>query len=217
MSKLFFDIETIPLDPQHKEHLIASKSKHLTEPPTPEMIEEWIAHTSFSGDWGRICAIGYFKENDKITKGVFTGDEKEILAQFWNIAKDTTLFIGHNIFEFDLPFIFKRSIIHQVKPRYELNFARYRNSPIFDTLCEWSKWSFNSRTSLDTLAKIFGFPTSKDEMDGSQVWPAYQQGRIDDIAKYCMKDVELTRKVYYRLLLQEVPFTEVTEENALPF
>ena len=51
--------------------------------------------------------------------------------------------------------------------------------------------------------KVLGFPTSKDEMDGSMVWPYFQEGRIDEICAYCMKDVELTRKVYYKMTFEE--------------
>jgi predicted PolB exonuclease-like 3'-5' exonuclease len=219
MSKLFFDIETIPCDEKTREIYIAYKQKGMAEEIAQEVVEEMILKTSLDGTFGRICCIAYLKEDGlKTTKGVLKGDEKELLQQFWNVARDVHLFIGHNVFEFDFPFIFKRSIINGVKPRHELNFAKYRNQPIFDTMCEWSKWSYNSKTSLDTLAKIFGYPTSKDEMDGSQVWPAFQEGRIDDICTYCMKDVELTRKVYYRLMVEQMPDdqeTTVTED--IPF
>ncbi len=207
MSKLFFDIETIPCDEKTREIYIAYKQKGVKEKIGKEAVEEMLLSTSFDGTFGRICCIGYIKEeNDrKISKGVLRGDEKELLTEFWNIARETHLFIGHNVFEFDFPFIFKRSIINGVKPRFDLNFARYRNSPIYDTMCEWSKWSFNSKTSLDTLSKVFGFPTSKDLMDGSMVWPYFKAGRIDEICTYCLKDVELTRQVYYRMLIESLP------------
>ena len=49
--------------------------------------------------------------------------------------------VGHNIYNFDLPFIYKRSVVRGVRPSIELNFARYRNQPIYDTMCEWEKWN----------------------------------------------------------------------------
>ena len=58
---------------------------------------------------------------------------------------------------------------------------------------------------LDTLAKVFGLPTSKDEMDGSMVADYFKQGKIEEIKKYCMKDVELTRKVYYKMTFEPMP------------
>lgn len=88
------------------------------------------------------------------------------------------------------------SIINAVRPRTDISFARYRNKPIYDTMVEWELWNMDRTRvqKLDTLAKVLGLPTSKDEMDGSMVWQYFQDGKIDEICKYCMKDVELTRK-----------------------
>lgn len=202
MINLFFDIETIPSADEHKEaHLEILKKKSISTNKSDDEIHRM---TSFEGTFGRICCIGIIKEvNGKETlKEVYSGTEKEILEKFWITAKDVDRFIGHNIWEFDLPFIFQRSIINGIKPRI-LNFARYRNVPIYDTMKEWSLWSFEKNQKLDTLAKVLGLPTSKDEMDGSMVWDYFQEGRIEEICKYCMKDVELTRKVYKKMVFEE--------------
>lgn len=203
MIKLFFDIETIPA-PESKRELVVSileSKKNNSRNAYPPSKEDLYLSTSFDGTFGQICCIGYIKEGEEITKGVIKGTEDEILEKFWEVAKDVELFVGHNIYEFDLPFIFKRSIILGIKPRFDINFARYRNQPIFDTMKEWEKWSQGAQ-KLDTLAKVLDLPTSKDEMDGSMVWPYYQQGKIDEICTYCMKDVELTRQVYYKMTFE---------------
>ncbi len=204
MIKLFFDIETIPADDDLKDTVIEvyKRRKGGIDKTDAELYEG----TSFEGTFGRICCIGIIKENYKgvIQKEVFKGTEKKILQDFWKCAEDVDRFVGHNIWGFDLPFIYKRSIINQVKPR-NLNFARYRNMPIYDTMCEWELWNFGAKQSLDSLAKVMDLPTSKDEMDGSMVWQYYQDGRIDDIAKYCMKDVELSRKIYYKMTFEPLP------------
>ncbi len=204
MIKLFFDIETIPADDDLKDTVldVYKRKKASIDKTDAELYE----YTSFEGTFGRICCIGVIKENYKgiIRKEVFKGKEKTILQEFWKCAEDVDRFVGHNIWGFDLPFIYKRSIINQVKPR-NLNFARYRNMPIYDTMCEWELWNFGAKQSLDSLAKVMDLPTSKDEMDGSMVWQYYQDGRIDDIAKYCMKDVELSRKIYYKMTFEPLP------------
>lgn len=201
MIKLFFDIETIPAGDDLKDTaLVILRDRNSNKDKTEAEVYE---NTSFEGTFGRICCIGIIKENYKgiIKKEVFTGKEKDILTDFWKEAEDVERFIGHNIWAFDLPFIYKRSIINQVRPR-NLNFARYRNMPIYDTMCEWELWNLGAKQKLDTLAKVMGLPTSKDEMDGSMVWQYYQDGRIADIAKYCMKDVELSRKIYYKMTFE---------------
>lgn len=208
MVNLFFDIETLPSAEEHKSihlEILRKKSKKGTEKTTKTDIEIHES-TSFEGTFGRICCIGYIKEVDgKETQGdCLSGDEKEILKKFWEVSRDVDRFVGHNIWDFDLPFIYQRSRIMGVKPKH-LNFARYRNLPIYDTMHEWSLWNFDKdkKMSLDTLAKVLGLPTSKDEMDGSMVWKYFQEGRLEEICKYCMKDVELARQVYKKMAFEE--------------
>ncbi len=196
MIKLFFDIETLPSADEHKEmHLEILRKKNKEK--TDEAIH---LSTSFEGTFGRICCIAVIKESPRgiIQQDTFSGEEKDILEKFWKSALGVDRFVGHNIWSFDLPFIYKRSIIHGVKPR-KLNLARYRDIPVYDTMLQWELWNMKNSQKLDTLAKIFGFPTSKDEMDGSMVYDYFKQGRIADICRYCMKDVKLTRKVYYKM------------------
>lgn len=204
MTKLFLDIETLPCDENLKEtviQILQKKNGNATKDP-----EQLFLETGFDGTFGRICCIGYIKETETgIEKDVLKGSEKEILQKFWDIARDAQLFIGHNVLEFDLPFIYQRSIILGVKPTQNLNFARYRNNPIFDTMKEWTKWAYNAGPRLDTLAKVLSLPTSKDTMDGSQVYPYFQDGKIDEICAYCMKDVVLTRQVYYKMNFSDAP------------
>ncbi|HEX8932386.1 MAG TPA: ribonuclease H-like domain-containing protein, partial [Patescibacteria group bacterium] len=202
MIKMFFDIETLPSPEDAKEihvDILRKKMKDKTD-------EEIHVSTSFEGTFGRICCIGIIKEDERglIQKDVFAGSEKEILTNFWKAAEGVHRYVGHNIWAFDLPFIYKRSIINGVKP-IALNFARYRNIPIYDTMMEWELWNMMKAQKLDTLAKILGLPTSKDEMDGSMVADYFKAGRIEEIKKYCMKDVELTRKVYYKMTFEEMP------------
>ena len=214
MIKLFFDIETIPSAQEHKKAHIEIIQKLNSK--KDKTVEEIYEETSFEGTFGRICCIGIIKEGPQgiMQKEVFKGTEEEILTKFWKAAADVHRFIGHNIWEFDLPFIYKRSIINGVRPRSDINFARYRNMPIYDTQQEWELWGFRKAQKLDTLAKVLGLPSSKDDMDGSIVWQYYQDGKLDEICKYCMKDVELTRQVYYKMTFEN-PSGEPSED--IPF
>lgn len=213
MIKLFFDIETIPSADEHKEiHVEILKKRVRNEEKT---IEEIYTETSLEGTFGRICCIGIIKEGPQgiLQKEVLDGNEKEMLTKFWYAAVNVHRFIGHNIWAFDLPFIYKRSIINGVKPRWDISFARYRNIPIYDTQQEWELWGFGKAQKLDTLAKVLGLPTSKDEMDGSMVWQYYQDGKMEDICRYCMKDVELTRQVYYKMTFENSSVERQLEER----
>ncbi len=216
MVKLLFDIETIPSTEEQKEICIEILKKRSGKKNGKTSYSDIYKGTSLEGTFGRVCCIGFIKEgtNGRNQRDVLAGDEKEILTKFWQVAQGVDQFIGHNIWSFDLPFIYKRSIINGVKPRRDISFARYRNVPIYDTMVEWDLWGNMGKPGqkLDTLAKVLGLPTSKDDMDGSMVWQYFQEGRMDDICKYCMKDVELTRKVYYKMMFEELP----SEEHITP-
>lgn len=204
--KLFFDIETIPATDELKNIAVEISLKKMKinnlKKISKKQKEEAYKFSSISGDFGQIICIGYARNDDNVE--IISGPEDEILRTWWELANDADLFVGHNIMDFDLRFIFKRSIVHRIKPcakHLNLSFARYRNFPIFDTMREWEKWS-SSFISLDTLAKILNLKTSKDVIDGSQVYDYYKNGKHDEIYEYCKKDVILTREVYKRMVFE---------------
>lgn len=206
MQKLYLDIETLPAPESSYENLkvLFEKRKEKAKENGRGYcdFESYILGTSFDGAFGRILCIA-FAQNDKPVE-VLNGEqnEKSMLEQFWEIAEGADLFIGHNIMDFDLKFIYQRSIIHKVAPTRNLNFARYRSEPIFDTMREWSKWSGGS-IGLESLALALGIPTPKEGIDGSQVAEFYKDGKIQEILQYCKRDVETTRAVYKRMIFEE--------------
>lgn len=177
------------------------------------------AHTALSGDFGRILCIGFTNEDGLggMTRGClgwdeahkrFTCDERQTLATFWRMLYGFRLsvdrIVGHNLFDFDLKFIYKRSVVHGVKPSVELSFARYRNQPLYDTMHEWERWGYGSKISLDRLARVLNLPSSKsDGVDGSQVSQLFSAGEHEAIYNYCLRDVELTRLIYRRMTFAE--------------
>ena len=125
-------------------------------------------------------------------------------AGIWEIAQKADLFIGFNILDFDLRFIYQRSVILKIKPSIFLPFSRYRDKPIYDVMWEWCKWGTQGKISLDKLAKALDLPTSKGgDVEGKNVAKAFGEGRIREICKYCEKDVELTRRIYKRMNFEE--------------
>ncbi|MCL5410603.1 MAG: ribonuclease H-like domain-containing protein [Patescibacteria group bacterium] len=203
MKKLFLDIETLPA-PGDKMDLIKSFWEDSRKKNGSKLIkgvndfDTFFRNTSFQGEFGRICCIGYAVDNN--SADCLVEDEKEMLEKFWQIAKDADLFIGHNVMDFDLRFIYKRSIVLGVRPTRDLSFARYRNNPIFDTMCEWEKWGSRG-TSLHKLSIALGIASPKEEgIDGSKVYDYFLAGKLDEIAEYCKRDVDATRKVYKRMV-----------------
>jgi len=67
-----------------------------------------------------------------------------------------------------------------------------------DTLELWKFGDYKNYTSLKLLTAIFGIPTPKDDIDGSQVAGVYYKEKdIERIAVYCQKDVVATTQVFF--------------------
>ena len=192
MKILYFDIETVPTDQSLKEHGLLEAQIQIDE-------AEIIKKLSLSAATAKILCLGYAIEPSLTnTVDVLQGEETDIIKNFWKLAADCNLFVGHNILDFDLRFIYQRSVIHQIKPSRDIPFSRFRNAPIYDTMHEWSKWG-REHTSLDALAKALGIPSPKENLDGSKVYPYYRAGKLGEIIAYCKRDVDSVRQIYHRL------------------
>lgn len=204
-TTLLFDIETLPgEDRQRWEETQGKSVKPRKGEDQADAVERAYRETALDGDFGRIFCIAYCREPPRDGPvNVLWGEERQILEKFWEIARDAALFVGHNVFEFDLKFIYKRSIIHRIRPTRELSFARYRNDPIYDTMSEWERWGRGEGITLERLALALGLPSPKEKMSGAEVWDYYQAGRQEEILDYCKGDVDVLRQVYRRMTFTE--------------
>ena len=192
MKILYFDIETVPTDKALQENGLFDEQLKLDE-------AEIIKKLSLSAVTAKIICLCYaFEPSVSGTIEVLQGDETEIIKGFWKIVPDCNLFVGHNILDFDMRFLYQRSVILQIKPSRDIPFARFRNAPIYDTMHEWSKWG-REHASLDTLSKALDIPSPKEKLDGAKVYPYYRAGKLSEIVEYCKRDVESVRQVYKRL------------------
>jgi predicted PolB exonuclease-like 3'-5' exonuclease len=192
MKIFFFDIETIPTEQSLKDSGALEAQLLLQQ-------AEIIKKLSLSAATARILCLAYAIEPEANSPvEVLHGDEPDIIRSFWQLAADCELFVGHNIVDFDLRFIYQRSIVHQIRPSREIPLGRFRNDPVYDTMQEWSQWG-REHVSLDLLARALGIPSPKESLDGSKVYPYYCAGRLPDICDYCKRDVETVRQVYRRL------------------
>ena len=210
MIKLFLDIETLPGDDSIR-HQLESEVKPPGSMKRADTIEKWEREertaevekryraTSLRGHTGRILCIGYIKDGPESSEqGVIEGDEPAILRAFWELAADVDVFVGFNILDFDLTYIWQRSVVHRIYPSQPISFARYRNDQVYDVMEEWGKWG-RDRISLDALARALGIQSPKGNLDGSKVYGYYLEGRLQEIYDYCLADVIATREAYNRL------------------
>jgi hypothetical protein len=217
---IFLDIETTPCQLAGvRDEFIANVRPPATY-KKQESIDAWLTEnreiegdeawrkTSFDGALGHVCVIGLaIGDATPITflsESIF--DETEMLKDFYSYFDDackywhlTPTFVGHNLIEFDLKFLFQRSVVLGVKPSQYIPFhAKPWDDNVYDTM---QKWGAQRGGSLDKITKACGLG-GKGDMDGSMVWNAVKDGRILEVAEYCKKDVELTRELYKRMTFQ---------------
>ena len=69
-----------------------------------------------------------------------------------------------------------------------------------DTLEMWKFGDYKHYTSLDLLAAIFDIPTSKGDMDGSQVNTVYHLDKnLTKIRDYCLRDIVVLAQLFLKL------------------
>ncbi|MEI6555293.1 MAG: 3'-5' exonuclease [Paludibacter sp.] len=222
---MFLDIETVPQTGNFSElnpelaHLWEDKFGTIQKRMPEKYGEETTAAEAFNtsagiySEFGKIVCISvgfiYYKDLDMHfrTKSFSGDDEKQILIDFTAlIAKFCTTkehtFCGHNIKEFDIPYICRRMLINGLKLPSVINISGKKPWEIsfYDTLELWKFGDYKNYTSLKLLTAVFGIPTPKDDIDGSQVASVYyKEKNINRIALYCQKDVVATAQVFLRL------------------
>ncbi len=175
--------------------------------------DESYAKSAFDGTFSRIVCIGLLEFSDQMEArsavAWFGADERELLRQFWaRLAHDRpTLFITHNGLGFDLPFIKKRSIINQVKPSLDINLAKFRAEPVYDTMAIWSNWDTRGWIKLDVLARALQVETKSGS--GEQVAEMWQKGQGPELAAYCLQDTYVTYACYCRMNFRQPLSREV--------
>jgi DNA polymerase elongation subunit (family B) len=214
---LLIDIETVPEQANYNElntdwqNLWEEKAKknpaiqHLTAE------ESYSERAGIMAEFGKIICIStayFFTDADKSIKlkqkTLSSHNEVHLLNDFLLLCdaylktKKAIVFTGHNIKEFDIPYICRRLIINNIPlPKYlQLNNLKPWETNMVDTLHWWRFGDFKNYTSLKLIATALQIPSSKDDIDGSQVRNVYyNENGLERIAKYCAKDVQVVAQI----------------------
>jgi hypothetical protein len=209
--------------------LWADKVKH-TLPEGIEAPEFYPLRAGVMAEFAKVVCISmaYFNKEQNLrmrVKSFYGHDEKKILQEFVNTINKIEshnskwCFAGHNIKEFDIPFICRRLLINNLPiPRY-LDFQNMKpwETNIVDTFQYWRFGDYKNFTSLKLLAAAMGIPSPKDDIDGSMVGELYWNGTdaertaaLKRIAVYCQKDVITTGNIFLRFKnMAVVPIEDV--------
>ena len=215
---LFLDIETVSsvasfdqLSPEWQDLWISKSRYYLNSEPQKSPSEIYQEKAAIFSEFGKIVciSIGIFNDEDFRVKSFFGSEELIILKQFFELVNnhfnhpEHAGFCGHNIKEFDIPYICRRAIINGLN--LPTSFHLHNKKPweiqhIVDTMEMWKFGDYKHFTSLDLLASCLQLPTSKSDISGKDVGRVYwEENDLIRISNYCMKDVILTARVFLKL------------------
>jgi 3'-5' exonuclease len=221
---LLIDIETVPQHPTFD--LLNDDWKKLWEEKTQRSLPDFTTPAEFYPQRAGVMAefakivcisIGYFaKQEGKLQlrlKSFFGDDEKKLLQDFiatiniMEAKNNKWSFAGHNIKEFDIPFICRRLLINDLPIPVYLDFQNMKpwDTNTVDTFQYWRFGDYKNYTSLKLLAAALGVPSPKDDIDGSMVAAVYwEEKNLQRIAIYCQKDVVTTGNIILRFKNMEL-------------
>lgn len=197
---IYLDIETIPgptrLDPAS----IAAPANYKD----PEKIRAYQEAAALE-EWkkqalhplrGRLWILGFAVEDGPVKVLVGEDDGKDSLPRLDSIAHQAlpgiVTWIGHNLVEFDLPWIQVRAIkFHMPALARAINLDRYHGNH-FDTMQRLGAWS--SKWSLDEACLYFGVGLPFGS--GADVFQQWREGDIEAAAQHCQNDVERVRRLH---------------------
>lgn len=214
---LFIDIETVPNHPDFNSvpeewRALWNKKAETLRRNDEETPESLYGRAGIYSEFGKIICIslGFLSWTDgkqTFRMKSFSGDDEKVLLNAFadllrkHYARHDQRLCGHNIKEFDIPFIARRMIINGVKLPSMLDIAGKKpwEIPHLDTMELWKFGDYKSYTSLALLAAALGIPTPKDDIDGSQVAHVYYvEKNLPRIVTYCQKDVFTVAQVLRR-------------------
>jgi len=219
---LIIDIETVPLSYDwnlvpdvlkdhwcHKMQFLSLKPEEEDDPAA-----SFAARAGIYAEFGKIVCVGmgYImqQEDRKVVrlKTIRNDDEKVLLLElkqtidhFHRQNKDI-IFCGHNIKEFDIPYICRRMLVNGIALPECLDLGGLKPWQVShqDTLELWRFGDYKHYTGLDLMAQLLGVPVAAPEMNKTAIARMYwEQNDLDMVADHCLKQVYMAALVYMRL------------------
>lgn len=224
LKTLFIDIETVAqksnfgkLSPSfqnlwtHK----ANQLNYVQEANVPYSVEDaYVKNAAFYPEFGRIVciSIGMFiqrnTEVEFVSKSFYADNERGLIKDFLNCYQkyfnhsDRYKLCGHNVIEFIIPFIGRRSLIHGLKLPSKFNLMDrkpWQLDYVRDTLSMWKFGAFKNAVSLETLCTVFDIDT-QDIFPGEDVHRRYwEEQAYDEIMQRSKMQIRAVACLYSHL------------------
>jgi 3'-5' exonuclease len=215
---IYIDIETVPgyqnlsSLPADLRALFLHKTARLRKENVSDE-EHYFNNAGIYAEFGKVVCItvGVLRKENEVYQlriKTYSGiDEKSILSDFAELLNKSFTdnnkyqFCGHNIREFDIPYLCRRMLINQIALPAMLDVSSKKPYEQFavDTLQLWRFGDYKNYTSLQLLTTVLGIDSPKDDMSGSEVGKVFwMDNNIERIVAYNQKDVIAVVKLILR-------------------
>lgn len=204
---LVFDIETVPiaddkLTETQKEYIQKKLDRIKARDPNADLKKEESTLRGTDSYLAQVVCIGLYYPMKGTQIALTNPSEKTILESFWTqISGYNGLFISFNGIRFDVPFLIRRSLAHGLLPSNMsfLNYTKYNPfPPHFDVYLALG--GRENPISLKAACDLCGVESPKEgTVRAENVSEAYNEGRINEIAEYCVRDLKSTYKLYEKV------------------
>ncbi len=212
------DIETVPAwpdfvtMPDELKELYLKKSTRLKQEGETEE-EQFFNHAGIYAEFGKVICIvlGIFRKEKNgyvfRMKTIAGDDERSVLMEFSELLgkhynkADRFQFCGHNIREFDIPYLSRRYLVNRLPLPALLDISGKKPWEVnmIDTLQLWRFGDVKHYTSLKLLALILGIDSPKDDIEGKDVGRVYWKEKdLPRIIQYCRRDVVTVAQLILR-------------------
>lgn len=205
-----FDIETGPLEDLPPFDRGTVKLGNLKDPvKIAEKIAqaevEYREKAALSALTGQVLCIGIMEAGEE--PALLTGDESsddreaELLGEFWRLVSldPSDTWAGHYSNAFDLPFLYRRSLILGVDvPDFVINRRGHWSESFVDLMDVWRCGDRQLFVKLDALAAAFGIPGKTAGVDGADFARLWKEERPLAV-EYAKNDARVTLEIAMRM------------------
>lgn len=190
--------------PKGREFLAKKRAAHEADLINAKV--EFAARAALKPETGSVISIGYAMTDGHIQTA--TGDEKDILSQFWAIYNEADAkgykLVGWNNADFDVPFLLRRSWkLGVFAPTTLFTNNRYLTSTFVDLMKVYTCGVYGERASLNHAAKhLLGVGKDEQEVTG-ETFHKYFFGTPDQrklALEYLERDIKLTAEIAAKIL-----------------
>jgi len=145
-------------------------------------------------NFGKICCCS-FRDKDK-TSTLLSESESELIMEIWNVLANYQQFVTFDGNRFDVPFLIKRSWLLDIYPTVKIDNKKYYTGNHLDLRVILNNWNDYATGTLDFYCQLKLGRGKAGGMDGSMVYPLWQERKLEKIKEYSTDEIELLWELF---------------------